>query len=349
MIGQICGIPVENYGLQLNWKVHHDQPTPRREEFPIWSWLCRKGPISFGENKPLGSISVQKCGDVELKAVSGRAAELSEESWISIAEYSHQAAARTPRFGTDEGPRLLRITAWCPRICMTRQTVDPSQYVKPSECMIKKSHGRLRFDSEYGDIKLDRQDLTQTEWESCIAVLIGSTEDSHAGPWTIQTNGDLFSFLLLCPTSDSNIYERVGIFEVELERDMFHSIPRQSDDGTPDWHEDPRDYHEDPRDYRYTIEKLDSIDDLPIVGLTMTHDMRQGLCRTQEDEPHDYDLAKDFNRFMEEPDENFEDSFVFSSDFPDWETRVFISVTGEVVSRYGKRIIGLSRVKIEIA
>lgn len=59
-------------------------------------------------------------------------------------------------------------------------------------------------------------------------------------------------------------------------------------------------------------------------GLTMTHDMRQGLYRTQEDEANDYDLRKDPNRFVEEPDEDFEDSIVFPLEFPDWETRVFV-------------------------
>jgi hypothetical protein len=146
--------------------------------------------------------------------------------------------------------------------------------------------------------------------------LIGSTGDSHDTPLTLQSYRGFFSFLLLCPTSEKNIYERIGIFDAELGH--THSrASNQTDEKTLDWIED---WWDD----GYTIGELDSIDDLPVVGLTMTHNMRQGLCRTQEDEPDDYDLAKHLKRFTEEPDEGFEDSFVFSSDFPDWETRVFI-------------------------
>jgi hypothetical protein len=147
-------------------------------------------------------------------------------------------------------------------------------------------------------------------------VLIGSTEDSHDSPLTLQDDGHIFTFLLLCPTFEKDIYERVGIFYVLLKR-TSSGVSHQNEGQAPDWDEDRC-------DDEYTIEELDPIDDLLMVGLTMTHDMRQGLYRTQEDEADDYDLKKDLERFFEEPDEDFEDSIVFLSDFPDWETRVFI-------------------------
>jgi hypothetical protein len=316
-VGHICGVPFEENGLLLAWESNDPTPTPRREGFPTWSWLSRKGSISwFSWASSLASVSVQKRSDVDFEATPEREDMPPEGLWVSIAGCSNRSELRTQPAVIDNNPRLIRISGWCPRVRMGRQSVDPSQYVKPSECTIKKLDGRLRFDSREDWVSIDRHDLTHTEWESCVTVLIGSTGDSHDSPLTLQNELQELSFLILCPTSEKDVYERVGIFHVELEHTYFEGS-YQSDGETPDWDRD-RSY------YGNTIEELNSIDDLPIVGLTMTHNMHQGLCRTQEDEPDDYDLGNDFHRFTEEPNEDFEDVLVFSSDFPDWETRVFI-------------------------
>lgn len=133
---------------------------------------------------------------------------------------------------------------------------------------------------------------------------------------TFQDDGKRFSFLILCPTSEKDIYERVGVFHAWFQH-TFSRVSYQSGDETPDWDGDQC-------DDGYTIGELDSIDDVLMFNLTMTHDMRQGLYRTQEDEADHYDFGKDPNRFTEKPDEEFGDSFVFPRGFPDWETRVFI-------------------------
>ncbi|KAH8622991.1 hypothetical protein IG631_22147 [Alternaria alternata] len=199
---------------------------------------------------------------------------------------------------------------------MGRQSVDPSQYVKSYECTIKKPDGRLRFESRGDSISIDRHDLTQTEWESCVPSMVASTDESHDGPLTLQDDSNGFSFLLLCPTSEEDIYERVGIFHVWLQH-ASSRISYQSDNRTPDWNEERC-------DDGYASEELDSIDDLLMVGLTMTYDTRQGLYKSREDEAEDYDFGEDPNRLTEEPDEEFDDSFVFPRGFPDWETRVSI-------------------------
>ena len=316
-VGHIYGVPVGKEGPRLWWYGDHDTRTPRREGFPTWSWLSRKGSISwFTSRQSLASVSVQKPSDIDLEATSKRETIPSEELWVSIAEYSNRSDLQTRRYGVDDNPRMIRISGWCPRVRMGRQSVDPSQYVESSECTIKKLDGRLRFDSQKYGLSIDRHDLTQTEWESCVTLLIGSTEDSHNSPLTIQNPWTGLSFLILCPTSEKNIYERVGIFEVPLAHTSSGVSHRRGDD-TPDWDGDRC-------DDEHTIEELDSIDDLLMFGLTMTHDIRQGLYRTQDDEANDYDLRKDPNRFVEEPDEDFEDSIVFPLEFPDWETRVFV-------------------------
>jgi hypothetical protein len=315
-VGHICGVPVGKDGLKLEWTGDDHTPTPRREGFPTWSWLSRKGPITFSRYRPLASIFVQTRSDFDLEATSKWETVPSKRPWVSIAGYSNRSDLRTQPSDADDDPNLIRISGWCPRVRMGRQSVDPSQYVKPSECTIEKPDGRLRFESRGDWVSMDRHDLTQTEWESCVPVLIGSTEDSHDSPLTLQDDNHIFTFLLLCPTSEKDIYERVGIFYVLLKR-TSSGVSHQNDGQAPDWDEDRC-------DDEHTIEELDPIDDLLMVGLTMTHDMRQGLYRTQEDEADDYDLKKDLNRFFEEPDEDFEDSIVFPLDFPDWETRVFI-------------------------
>ena len=265
---------------------------------------------------PVASVSVQTRSDIDLKATSKGDSMPSGRLWISVARCSDRSDFRTQPAGVDDNPHLIRISGWCPRVRMGRQSVDPSQYVESSECTIKKLDGRLRFESQKSRLSIDRHDLTQTEWESCVTVLIGSTKDAHNSPLTIHNSWVWFSFLILCPTSEKNIYERVGIFEVWLEPTSSGVSHRRGDE-TPDWDGDRC-------DDGHTIEELDSIDDLLMFGLTMTHDIRQGLYRTQDDEANDYDLRKDPNRFVEEPDEDFEDSIVFPLEFPDWETRVFV-------------------------
>jgi hypothetical protein len=316
-VGHICGVPVGENGLELCWKGNHDTPTPRREGFLTWSWLSRKGPIKWFVYKPcLASVSIPKRSDIDLGATSKGETMPSGRLWVSVAGCSDRSDLRTQPAGVDDNPHLIRISGWCPRVRMGRQSVDPSQYVKSSECTIEKLDGRLRFESQEYPLSIDRHDLTQTEWESCVTVLIGSTRNSHNSPLTIRNSWAVLSFLILCPTSEKNIYERVGIFEVLLEH-TSSGVPHRRGDETPDWDGDRC-------DDGYTIEELDSINDLLMFNLTMTHDMRQGLYRTQEDEADDYDFGKNPNRFTEKPDENYEDSLVFSSDFPDWETRVFI-------------------------
>ncbi|CAI9631203.1 unnamed protein product [Alternaria burnsii] len=316
-VGHIYGVPVGKEGPRLCWYGDHDTRTPRREGFPTWSWLSRKGPIiGFPSRRSLASVSVQKPSDIDLEATSKRETIPSEQLWVSIAECSNRSDLQTRPYGADGNPHLIRISGWCPRVRMSRQSVNPSQYVKSSECTIKKLVGRLRLESQEDDLSIDRHDLTQTEWESCVTVLIGSTEDSHQSPLTIQDRLAGLSFLILCPTSEKNIYERVGIFYVWLTQ-TFSRVSDRRGDETPDWDGDRC-------DDGHIIEELDSIDDFLMFGLTMTHDMRQGLYRTQEDEANDYDLRKDPNRFVEEPDEDFEDSIVFPLEFPDWKTRVFI-------------------------
>lgn len=238
----------------------------------------------------------------------------------SITEYSYQGNTQTRPCGADDIPRLLRITGWCPRVCMERQSDDPSQYLKQSECTIKKANGRARFEASSLNISLDRQDLTQTEWESCVAVLIGATQqETYDTPLTLRArHQESFSFLLLCHTTGRDIYGRVGIFHAWLQDRPSDSDLCESCVETPDWEESGCDHDHSPS------EDLDYMENLLVAGLTMTHDLRMGLFRTQEDQAKGYDFAKDPHRFTEEPDEAFEDSLIISWDFPDWERRVLI-------------------------
>jgi hypothetical protein len=251
-----------------------------------------------------------------LEANSKRETIPLEGLWDSIAECSDRSDLQTLPSAADDNLHLIKISGWCPRVRMGRQSVDPSQYIKASECTIKKPDGRLHFEFEEDSVSIDRHDLTQTQWENCVIVLIGSTENSHINSLTLQDNNYVFVFLILCTTSEKEIYERVGIFDVLLEHTSSR-VSHRSGDKTPDWDEDWC-------DDGYTIEELDSIDDILIDGSKMTHDIRQRLYRTQEDRADDYDFGKDPYRFIEEPEETFEDDFVLSWSFPDWETRVFI-------------------------
>lgn len=235
---------------------------------------------------------------------------------VPIAGCSIRSDLQNRLSGGDDNPHLIRISGWCPRVRMGTQSVDPSQYLKPSECTIKKLDGHLRFESRKHRLSIDRHDLTQAEWKNCATVLIGTTGDSHDDPLTFRDDGQRLSFLILCLTSKKDIYERVGIFDVLLEHTSSR-VSHRSGDETPDWDEDLC-------NNRYTIKELDSIDDLLIDGLKMTHDIRQRLYRTQEDRADDYDFGEDPYRFTEEPEETFEDDFLLSWSFPDWETRVFI-------------------------
>ena len=316
-VGHIYGVPVGKEGPRLWWYGDHDTRTPRREGFPTWSWLSRKGSISwFPYGQSLASVSIQKPSDIDLEATSKRETIPSEELWVSAAECSNRSDLQTRPYGADGNPHLIRISGWCPCVRMGRQSVDPSRYVKSTECTIEKPDGQLRFRSEESSISLDRDDLTQTEWENCVVVLIGSTNDSHDSPLTLRDDRCRLSFLILCPTSDKDIYERAGIFQVWLGHTLSRGFSRIFDK-TPDWDGDRR-------EHGCAIEELDPTGHLLMVGLKMTHDMRQGLYRTPQDEADHYDLSKDCGRFIEEPDEDFENDLVFSSDFPDWEIRVFI-------------------------
>lgn len=234
IVGHICGVPVGQDGVQLCWRGNHDTRTPRREGFPTWSWLSRKGRILFSYAiMPVASVSVQTRSDIDLKATSKGDSMPSGRLWISVARCSDRSDFRTQPAGVDDNPHLIRISGWCPRVRMGRQSVDPSQYVKSSECTIKKLDGRLRFESQGNYLSIDRHDLTQTEWESCVTVLIGSTKDAHNSPLTIHNSWVWFSFLILCPTSEKNIYERVGIFDVGLEHTSSR-VPHRRGDETPD-------------------------------------------------------------------------------------------------------------------
>jgi hypothetical protein len=318
MIGHICGIPVADHGLCLDWAGHG--PSLRREGFPTWSWLSRVGPISSLGGPALASISIQTRGDVDSEAVPDRKAVPLKKAWVSITEYSYQGTVPARPSGADDSPRLLKLTGWCPRVCMERQSDDPSQHLKQSECTIKKAEGRVRF--EDSNVLLDRQDLTQKEWESCVAVLIGSTQQEvFDTPLTLRTRSqNRWAFLLLCHTTGKDIYERVGVFHAWLQDDWSTFDSCESCVETPDWEESG--CHHDNYDMKW--DDPDVEEDLLVAGLEVTHDFRQGLFRTQEDRATDYNFAENPYRFTEEPDEAFEDSLVFPLGFPDWETRVFI-------------------------
>jgi hypothetical protein len=318
MVGHICGIPVADHGLSLAWEVHG--PSSRREGFPTWSWLSRVGPISALGGPALASISIQTRGDVDSEAVTEKKAVPLEKVWVSITEYAYQGTVRARPSGADDSPRLLRLIGWCPRVCMERQSDDPSQYLKQSECTIKKSNGRVRF--EASNVSLDRQDLTQKEWESCVAVLIALTgEESFDTPLTLRNRSqNRWTFLLLCHTTGKDIYERVGVFHAWLQDDLSTFDLCEDCVETPDWEESGCHHG----NYAISWEDLDVEEDLLVVGLGVTHDLRQGLFRTQEDRATDYNFAEDPYRFTEEPDEAFEDNLVFPLGFPDWERRVLI-------------------------
>ncbi|KAH8622992.1 hypothetical protein IG631_22148 [Alternaria alternata] len=110
MIGHICGIPVGEYGPILNWEVNDDTSTPRREGYPTWSWLSRKGSITFLYSTPLASICVQTRRDVDLDATPEWETVPSEGPWVSIAEYSIRSDLRIQPSGAGDDPNLIRIS-----------------------------------------------------------------------------------------------------------------------------------------------------------------------------------------------------------------------------------------------
>ena len=233
-VGHICDIPVGKDGPELCWEGHDSTLIPRREGFPTWSWLSRKGLIPFPYKTPLAFISVQTHNDIDFEATSKLEAVPSDDLWVSITACSNRSDLRTQFPGVKDDPHSIRISGWCPRVRMGRRSVDRSQYVEPSECTIKKSDGHLRFASRKGSISLDRHDLTHTEWKSCVTVLIGSTGDSRGYPLSLRNNFYRLGFLILCSTFEKDVYERVGICHVWLE----HTSSRDSfvfSSDFPDW------------------------------------------------------------------------------------------------------------------
>jgi hypothetical protein len=209
MIGHIFGIPVESYGLNLLWW-GFDLPASRRKGFPTWSWFSRVGTIIFDSMEPLSSISVQARDYIGLKKIPESEAVPPEKTWVSIAEYSYQSTIGTRPSDAHDNPRLLRLTGWCPRVCMGWHPVDPYQYVRKFEGTIEKHDGRVRFKARY--IHLDREDITRAEWESCLVLFVGSNQRLTYSSPPIE-----LGFFVLCPTIEKDMYERVGIFSAELE------------------------------------------------------------------------------------------------------------------------------------
>jgi hypothetical protein len=166
-------------------------------------------------------------------------------------------------------------------------------------------------------IHLDRQDLTQADWERCLAVLVGSTQDSVENPFALPLAlRHRYSFLLLCPTIQEGVYERVGVFfawtDPNLPRPFSGRIYR-----IPDWDN----VWSDDED---SGEESEGLEDCLPVSLRDTHDLRQRMNWTQEDEDNVYNLANDPERFKEDPDQAYDSDYSFSWEFPDWERRVLV-------------------------
>lgn len=122
-VGHICGVPVGEDGLKLCWKGNHDTPTPRREGFPTWSWLSRKGLISWTcYISSSASVSVQRRSDINLGATSKRETMPLEGLWDSIAECSDRSDLQTLPSGADDNPHLIKISGWCPSVRIHGQT-----------------------------------------------------------------------------------------------------------------------------------------------------------------------------------------------------------------------------------
>ncbi|KAI8932562.1 hypothetical protein NX059_010738 [Plenodomus lindquistii] len=136
-----------------------------------------------------------------------------DKSWMSVPKYLNQSAPAARSFD-DDTPRFLRITGWCARVYMASKSKHSLQFVKNADCSIEKRHGRIQFKVEY--VNLDRSDLTQTDWESCLTMLVGSEHSSFECPLRPNFRGlsRRCSFWLLCPTIQHGIYERVGAFSV---------------------------------------------------------------------------------------------------------------------------------------
>jgi hypothetical protein len=183
-------IPVHLWGQSdlasccgLNW--HHEKPGLRRPEFPSWSWLGWKGPI---ENTPFNIASAS------IEVSQGKLG-----LWTPAKEYFKKL--RTSSMHPRDAPRILRLTGICKCFRFDREKDGSIQT------------GRMPCSSTTFypcQVYLDEDVSPEIDYSDWIAMLLnyGLTLTVSTTPDHDSSNAD---FLLLRPTADSGVYERVGL------------------------------------------------------------------------------------------------------------------------------------------
>lgn len=197
----LWGLTIYASELRLAW--HHPKPGTRRPEFPSWSWVGSKGPITFHYN-----LTLYNTGDIQIgykTSTSGGITSLRLDtgqvtSWTDSYKYFSDPQASDADIC--EAPRLLRLSSLCVRFDLF--------YDSLKQVWFGLLPGRPGFRNK---VYMDYIIPGNTNHSGWLAMLVrngtgydASRKLQFAAAW--QHGG---VFLLLKPADTLGAFERVGL------------------------------------------------------------------------------------------------------------------------------------------